>query len=75
MFAESVKYHFLSTDGGRSPCFTFSWQIYLCFQVQRKHVFLSVVKRTRDFVTGSIVRVGRYLSHCCYKGKFLPVES
>ncbi|GFT07231.1 hypothetical protein TNCV_1416771 [Trichonephila clavipes] len=38
VFAESAKYHFLSSaDGGCSLCFTFSWQ----------------KSRTRDFVTSS----------------------
>ncbi|PRD20185.1 UNVERIFIED_CONTAM: hypothetical protein NCL1_55298 [Trichonephila clavipes] len=40
--------------------------------MQRKQVFLSVVKRTRDFVTRAIVQVERYLSHCSCKGKYLP---
>ncbi|PRD32336.1 UNVERIFIED_CONTAM: hypothetical protein NCL1_20770 [Trichonephila clavipes] len=46
--------------------------LWLCFQIHRKHVvFLSVVKRTRDFVTRTIVQVGCYLSHCSCKAYLL----
>ncbi|PRD32374.1 UNVERIFIED_CONTAM: hypothetical protein NCL1_20673 [Trichonephila clavipes] len=48
--------------------------IALFSNAKKARLLLICRKKTWDFVTRTIVRVGRYLSHCSCKGKYLPCE-
>ncbi|PRD20714.1 UNVERIFIED_CONTAM: hypothetical protein NCL1_53817 [Trichonephila clavipes] len=71
------KYTVLLFINRRWLWFMFYFQLAnltLFSNTRKTRLLLSVVKRTRDFVTCTIVRAERYLSHSSCKGKYLLCE-